>query len=61
MNDETNVDYIEVHQSKDNEYYFVCKAANHEVVLTSETYTRASSAVDAAKKAFADVTVYLKF
>lgn len=31
--------YAEVKQSKDDQWYFVIKGENHEVVVTSETYT----------------------
>ena len=45
-------------QSKDNQTYFVLRAANHEVVLTSETYTTLSSAkngIEAVRTAAASV------
>lgn len=33
-----------IYKSKDNQYYFVIKAGNGEIVATSETYTYKSSA-----------------
>jgi uncharacterized protein len=35
---------FEIKRSKDSQFYFVLKAGNHEVILTSETYTTKASA-----------------
>lgn len=36
--------YFVIYKSSNNQYYFVIKSANHEVVATSETYILKSSA-----------------
>lgn len=36
--------YFVIYKSQNNQYYFVIKAANHEIVATSETYHFKSSA-----------------
>lgn len=36
--------YFVIYKSSNNQYYFVIKGANHEVVATSETYILKSSA-----------------
>lgn len=34
---------INIHKSKDGQFYFVVKAKNGEIMCTSETYTRKSN------------------
>jgi uncharacterized protein YegP (UPF0339 family) len=47
-------DGFELRLSRDNQFYYVKKAANGEVLMTSETYTRLQSARDGALAAGAD-------
>ena len=38
-------------QSQDGQHYFVLVAANHQIILTSETYTTRNAAIDGIKAA----------
>lgn len=41
---------LEVRRSKDNQFYFILKAANGETMMMSETYTRRTDAHRAADR-----------
>lgn len=47
-------DYTQVRRAADDQFYVVRCAANHEVLMTSETYTRHEDAVRAARRVFGD-------
>ncbi len=57
MNTKAEAEFV-VHPSSDRQFYFVLRAANHEVVLTSETYTRLKTPPSAVSKPYGRSQMY---
>ena len=46
MTERKTLGYYEIKKTADNQYHFVLRAGNHEIILQSETYTTKESALN---------------